>query len=117
ARASHGAATAIATERGAWELRIAAGRVHFTSIPEKPPRAVEMPDWTLTQLLAGYRGADELGVDLTDEDRALLTLLFPKTWPYSLPDPDHWEERKSRQELSPKAAAAVAATRLPWRLD
>ncbi|MHC4548684.1 MAG: hypothetical protein ACYTEZ_07885 [Planctomycetota bacterium] len=108
------AAIPIATGGGSWFLRIKEGRVSCTSLAEKVADSVELPQWQLTQLLAGYRGVTELDVDLTAAQEDVLRLILPKTWPYSLPDPDLWADVPPLRPYAPVAAAAVRETTLPW---
>jgi len=106
----------IATGSGCWVLRLHGGKVAFAPAATKPEGTLELPHWKLTQMLAGYRGADELDVELAPEQEDLLHLLFPKTWPWSVPDPDHFDAVQPPRPYSEAAAAVVAQTRLPWTL-
>jgi len=108
------ATIAIATERGCWEIRVEDGRVGCAPTTRAPERCIEMPHWALTQILAGYRSVRDLDTEMDDEQRELLRLLLPKTWPYSMPDAEHWEEGSSPQPYSDAAAEVVRSVRLPW---
>jgi hypothetical protein len=108
------ASLAIRTPSGCWVLRIGDGQIAFPPLERAPKDVVEMPHWMLTQLLTGYRGADELDVAMREDHAALLDRLFPKTWPASLSDPDHWTTAPQPRPYSARAAAAARETRLPW---
>ena len=58
----------------------------------------------------------ELDVTIADEQAQLLDMLLPKTWPFSMSDPDLWEDVEPPVPYSSEAAAVVAETRLPWAL-
>jgi hypothetical protein len=68
----------------------------------------------LTQLLAGYRGVKELDADLSPAQRRTLGVILPKTWPYSLSDPDHWSDVAPPRPYAAEAARVVEQTSLPW---
>ena len=108
------ASVPIVTEGGAWLLRVAEGTVALTPLDRVPAKALEIPRWKLTQLMAGYRAVRELDAALDAEEEEILNLLFPKTWPYSLPDPDHFDDVPPRRPWTDPATAAVRETRLPW---
>jgi len=65
----------------------------------KPSRIGRVP---MTQLLVGYRSVFEIAgrddVAIRDQDLALLDALFPKTRPYSWPDPYVWDENTLRAD-------------------
>jgi len=108
------ASVPLVTEGGAWVLRVAEGTVALAPVDPVPEGALEIPRWMLTQLLAGYRAVRELDRDLTPEQEDVLSLLFTKTWPYSLPDADHFDDIPPRRPWSDVAAEAVRKTVLPW---
>jgi len=102
------------TNSGCWALRIADGAIAFPPLDRRPEGVIQLPHWKLTQLLTGYRGVDELDVGLNAAQAELLTRLFPKTWPQSLSDPDHWEPVVPPRPYCDAAAAIVGDVRLPW---
>lgn len=84
-----------------------------------PSRIGRVP---MTQLLVGYRSVFEIegraDVQVRDEHRETLAALFPKTWPYSWPDPYIWDENNLR-ESRPWAfeepwVSRLAAQPRPW---
>ncbi|MCK6461077.1 MAG: hypothetical protein L6Q95_14440 [Planctomycetes bacterium] len=103
----------LATTAGTWALRIGAGQVVCVETP-RPEGAPLIPHWQLTQLLAGYRAVGEIDPPLPDGDVEALKAVLPKSWPYSSPDPDHWEAVKPPEPYSPAAEAVVKKTVLPW---
>ncbi|MHC4848722.1 MAG: hypothetical protein ACYTEG_09740 [Planctomycetota bacterium] len=116
-KAQHLAASIpIDTGPDRWTLRVDAGAVSLTRRADDEP-GVEIPHWALTQLIVGYRAADEIQPPLPDEVIRVLDLLFPKVWPYSSPDPDHWEAVDPPAPYSGTALDRVLETRLPWLDD
>jgi len=107
----------IATDRGAWAIEVEQGAAEITAIDGELEVCVEMAHWKFTQLLTGFRGTDELDLDLLPEQREVLKLLLPKTWPYSMSDADHWEKRQNPMPFSKQALRRVHATKLPWQSD
>jgi RNA polymerase sigma factor (sigma-70 family) len=84
-----------------------------------PSRIGRVP---MTQLAAGYRSVFEIigrpDVAIADADYQTLDALFPKTWPYSWPDPYIWEQEAFR-ESRPWAfeepwASRIASHPRPW---
>ena len=108
------AVVCISAAAGAWRLRINAGRVSCTALEQWVPDCIELPRWQFTQLLAGYRGVNELDADLSPAQQETLGLILPKTWPYSLPDPDLWSDVAPPRPYTDAAARVVEATTLPW---
>ncbi|MFQ5844269.1 MAG: hypothetical protein ACE5JG_04695 [Planctomycetota bacterium] len=100
--------------RRAWELRVAGGRVVVGDLPAAAPGSVRLPPWMVLQLLAGYRGADELDTAIADETGRLLGALFPKTPPWSMCDLDHWDPGAPRRPASRAAVRVMRAAHLPW---
>lgn len=109
-----GGPIAVSTERGCWTLQAEEGRIGAAVEARPPPSAVRMPDWAFTQMIAGYRSVEEIDAPLPPSARDWLRTVFPKTWPYSMPDPDHWEPVPPRNTLSPAAATVAASLSLPW---
>lgn len=107
----------IATDRGAWAIEVEEGRASIQAIDPELEVCVDLPHWKFTQLLTGFRGTDELDIELTPEQAEVLQLLLPKTWPYSMPDGDHFEPRQNPYPYSEQALEAVSKTVLPWRTD
>jgi len=107
----------IRTDRGAWSLRAQMSAMRITEEKETPEDAIRLPDWIFTQLLMGYRSAHEVPVKMDREDRDLLHVLFPKAWPYSMPDPDLWDEAEPPIPYTKAGAKAAAGTKLPWVLN
>jgi len=107
------ASIAIDTDPDRWTLRVEAGDVTLSRRANEEP-GIEIPHWALTQLIVGYRAASEIDPPLSDEVIRVLDLLFPKTWPYSSPDPDHWELVDPPAPYSEQALSRVLETRLPW---
>jgi hypothetical protein len=103
----------IATTAGTWAIRIGAGQVVCVEAP-RPDGATLIPHWQLTQLLAGYRAVAELDPPLPGGDAEALKAVLPKAWPYSSPDPNHWDDVQPPDPYSPEATAVVAKTVLPW---
>ncbi len=107
------ASIAIDTDADRWTLRVESGHVTLTRrADDEAGNAV--PHWALTQLIIGYRSAAEIEPQLPDEVIRVLDLLFPKTWPYSSPDPDHWELVDPPAPYTEEALSKVLETRLPW---
>jgi len=104
----------ISAAAGAWRLRIKGGKVSCTALEQWVPDCIELPRWQFTQLLAGYRGVNELDADLSPAQQETLGLILPKTWPYSLPDPDLWSAVAPPRPYEAAAARVVEATSLPW---
>lgn len=104
----------ISAAAEAWRLQVSAGKVSCTALDKWAPGCIELPRWQFTQLLAGYRGVDELDADLSPAQRETLALILPKTWPYSLPDPDLWNDVPPPKPYAPGATRVVEATSLPW---
>ncbi len=104
----------FATGSGAWMLRVESGRVVLDRLERRAEDCIELPDWKFVQLLAGYRSVTELDAPLTAEQEDVLSMLLPKTWPYSLPDPDVWDDAEPPTPYAPAATESVAGTRLPW---
>jgi hypothetical protein len=94
-------------------IRIGGGQVSCVEAPARPDAAV-LPHWQLAQLLAGYRAVEELDPPLPDGDAEPLKAVLPKAWPYSAPDPDHWDDVQPPLPYAPEAAEVVRATVLPW---
>ena len=90
------------------------GSVSVDALDAVPEQCVRMPDWMLTQLLAGYRGGAELDAPMTDEERALLQTLLPKAWPWSMCDLEHWDPEVPRRPAGRAARKLMEASRLPW---
>lgn len=107
--------TAIRTERGTFLLRAEEGATALVPTAAPPADAIGIPDWAFTQLVAGYRAAEEIDAAMPDDARAALAAVFPKCWPYSVPDPDLWDDIPPRHKLSKAARAHVASIELPWR--
>jgi len=103
----------IATTAGTWAIRIGGGQVVCVETP-RPGGAKLIPHWQLTQLLSGYRAVGELDPPLPEGDAEPLKTVLPKAWPYSAPDPDHWDDVQSPDPYSPAARAEVEKTLLPW---
>ena len=103
----------IATTAGTWAIRIGGGQVVCVETA-RPEGATLIPHWQLTQLLAGYRAVGELDPPLPGGDAEALKAVLPKSWPYSSPDPDHWEDVARPDPYSPAAEAVVRETTLPW---
>jgi hypothetical protein len=114
-RKSQTLAASIPIDTGAdrWRLEVEDGAVSLTRRVDDEA-GVEIPPWALTQLFVGYRAADEVDPTLPDEVVRVLDLLFPKVWPYSSPDPDHWEAVEPPAPYTEAALARVLETRLPW---
>jgi len=106
----------IQTDRGQWSLNVDGGKATMEGVDAPEKGGLELPHWVLTQLLVGYRSVDELDVDIDDERRSVLRLLFPKTWPFSMPDADHWTTRIPPAPYCKEALPIVEETRLPWAL-
>ncbi|MHC4952927.1 MAG: hypothetical protein ACYTGZ_03490 [Planctomycetota bacterium] len=109
----YSASIPIDTDPDRWTLRVDGGRVSLARRANEDPGVV-IPHWALTQLIVGYRAASEIEPQLPEEVVRVLDLLFPKTWPYSSPDPDHWELVDPPAPYSPEARARVLDTHLPW---
>jgi len=107
------ASIAIDTDPDRWTLRVDEGRVTLSRRASEEP-GVPIAHWALTQLIVGYRAASEIDPPLPDQVVSVLDLLFPKTWPYSSPDPDHWEMVEPPAPYSEQAMARVCSARLPW---
>jgi hypothetical protein len=103
----------LVTTGGSWVIRIGGGQVSCVEAPARPDAAV-LPHWQLAQLLAGYRAVEELDPPLPDGDAEPLKAVLPKAWPYSAPDPDHWDDVQPPLPYAPEAAEVVRATVLPW---
>jgi hypothetical protein len=104
----------FATEKGCWEMHIDGREVSFSTVDDPPEGAIRLPHWVFTQLLVGYRGVTDLGVTLDADRTRLLRLLFPRTWPLSLSDPDHWESVAPPLPHGPKARERARSVELPW---
>jgi len=104
----------LSTGSGAWMLRVDGGRVVLDALERRAEGCIELPEWKFVQLLAGYRAVSELDAPLTAEQEDVLSMLLPKTWPYSLPDPDIWGAGDPPQPYTPAAAEVVARTVRPW---
>lgn len=105
----------LMTTAGSWAIRIGGGQVVCVEAPARPAASAPLlPHWQLTQLLAGYRAVDELDPPLPGGHAEALRTVLPKAWPYSAPDPDHWEDVVRPDPYSPEAAAVVKETVLPW---
>ncbi len=106
---------ALASERGSILLELRQGTILASATePPAPDHALLLPDWQLTQLLAGYRGIREVEWPTSPVEVDILDVLLPKAPLYSLPDPDHWDDVPLRQPRSEEAEAVVRATILPW---
>jgi hypothetical protein len=55
-----------------------------------------------------------LDADIRPAQQEALGLILPKTWPYSLPDPDLWSDVAPPRPDEAAAARVVEATSLPW---
>ena len=53
---------------------------------------------------------------MTRETREFVHVLLPKTWPYSMPDPDLWEPATPPLPFSKAAQEAARKFALPWAL-
>jgi len=106
----------IDTGADRWRLDVEDGAVSLTRRIDDEP-GVEIQPWALTQLFVGYRAADEIDPALPDEVLRILDLLFPKVWPYSSPDPDHWDDVEPPAPYAGAALERVLETRLPWLDD
>lgn len=104
----------VATTAGAWAIRIGGGQVVCMELPARPEGVPLLPHWQLTQLLAGYRAVEDLDPPLPGGDAEALKAVLPKAWPYSVPDPDHWEEIAPPDPYAAAAEAVVRKTVLPW---
>lgn len=104
----------LRTERGAWRLRIEGDGVVLAEMESVPPDCVELPHWKLTQLFVGYRGVGDLGFELLPDHEQTLRTLFPRAWPYSMSDPDLWEEVTPPLPYAKAAIPAVESVELPW---
>jgi hypothetical protein len=104
----------ISGAAGAWRLQIQGGRVTCTALEQWVPGCVELPRWQFTQLLTGYRGVNELDADLSPAQQETLGMILPKTWPYSLSDPDLWSGVPPPRPYAAAAARVVEQTSLPW---
>jgi hypothetical protein len=104
----------LVTTAGAWTLRIGGGQVTCVEMAARPKEGVPIPHWQLTQLLAGYRAAGELDPALPGGHVEALKAVLPKGWPFSAPDPDHWEDVRPPVPYSAEAASVVRETVLPW---
>ena len=104
----------FATDRGAWAFEVENGEASIQAIDPELEVCVELPHWKFTQLLIGFRGTDELDIELSAEQAEVLQLLLPKTWPYSMPDADHFEPRTNPMPYTKQALKAVKEAVLPW---
>ena len=104
----------IDTDRGPWELGVRHGKVALRARTREAGDAIRIPHWAFVQLLVGYRGVDELETEVAPRHAEILELLLPKTRPYSMPDPDHWESVKPPAPYSKRAEAVVKRVSLPW---
>jgi len=104
----------ISAAAGAWRLQIKDGKVSCTTLEQWVPDCIELPRWQFTQLLAGYRGVNELDADLSPAQQETLGMILPKTWPYSLSDPDLWSDVAPPRPYTAAGARVVEATTLPW---
>lgn len=107
----------LVTDEGCWGLHAGPDGVTMDVRDAAPEACVRLPHWMFSQMLAGYRDAGELDTTVGDEDCAVLDALFPKTWPFSQPDPDLWDDMFPPLPLSDDASAKVRATHLPWAED
>ena len=99
---------------GAWRLRLRDGSVSVETLDAVPEHCVNMPDWMLMQLLAGYRGGAEIDAPMKDEERALLQTLLPRAWPWSMCDLEHWDAKVPRRAACKAARKQMETLRLPW---
>ena len=104
----------IHTDHGHWSLNVREGEATIDGHDGPGEGGLEIPHWALTQLLVGYKSVDELDADIDEEQRSVLRLLFPKTWPFSMPDPDHWATRIPPYPYSKEALTFIEHLRLPW---
>jgi len=104
----------LVTTAGAWLIRIAGGEVKCLEQAAPRDDDARLPHWQLVQLLAGYRAADEIDPPLPLPHLEALRCILPKSWPFSVPDPDLWEAVEPPEPYSPAAAAVVKRTDLPW---
>ena len=104
----------LATEKGSWFLKVEGGKVSLEPCRQPVEDSLFVPHWAFTQFLAGYRGATELGVETDEQTQRILRLLFPRTWPYSLPDPDHWETLPPPDPYAPEVKEKVVRMEMPW---
>ena len=95
-------------------IRVAPGKIAMTAMEGDPSDCARIPDWAFTQLLAGYRGVDELPAEILPEHAEVLATLFPKTWPYSMSDPDHWRSAQPSRRYGDAGAEVARRVRLPW---
>jgi len=108
-------ALVLRTERDAVPLLVRAGEVAVAPAgPEEEAGVVELPEWQFTQLLAGYRAVEESDARGGGGDLEILDALLPKTWPLSLPDPDHFDPVAPPSSFAPAALERARAARLPW---
>jgi hypothetical protein len=108
------AVLSISAGAGAWRLRIRDGRVSCAALEQRAPGCIELPRWQFTQLLVGYRGVKELDAELRPAEQEVLATILPKTWPYSLSDPDLWSDVAPPRPYTSAAARVVGRTSLPW---
>jgi hypothetical protein len=102
------------TDHGNWAMDVADGRARLVGLDTPGEECIAIPHWVFTQLLAGYRSVDELDVELRDDHRSVLRLLLPKTWPFSMPDADHWATRIPPEPYSKGALKQIERVQLPW---
>jgi hypothetical protein len=112
-RGASGTVTFV-TEKGRWTIEIDEGFIAVGPAARENPEAVELPHWALTQLLMGYRGVEEVDAEIPRRQFELLSLLLPKSWPFSMCDPDHWRPLEPPIPFEEPARAAVERVRLPW---
>ncbi len=105
----------LSSAGSAWMLRIDGGRVYLDELTQRPTDCIDLPRWAFAQLVTGYRSMDEIDVEVDPEHRAMLDMLLPKTHPYSLPNPDVWNDAATPPDpYSAEALKVVSQTKLPW---
>ncbi len=106
----------LGTDRGSWTLAASGGAIEVKEETKTPEQTIRIPDWSFVQLLFGYRSIHEVAIKMTRETREFVHVLLPKTWPYSLPDPDLWEPATPPLPFSKAAQKAARDVSLPWGL-
>ncbi len=104
----------VQTGKAGWWIRLAPGKIAIAPMEGDPAESARIPDWAFSQLLTGYRGADELPAEIDPAHAALLAAVLPKTWPYSMSDPDHWRDVKPSRPYKQPGAEVARRVRLPW---
>jgi hypothetical protein len=94
-------------------IRLSGGRLECVDSVDSDAE-VQIARWALTQMVMGYRTADELpGGVLTPAGAIdLFAALFPKTWPLSLCDHDLWDPSlRDPDKYCPEAMAQIRKLR------